>query len=166
MSKEFVGAYLFLDSLNKNSDLQRKQQEINRLKGEVQRQKQQAINATAFPGAGMVNRADYERLKEKIDFYEELLAGPLNVIADAIPKFKETYRKEQLLLSSWIVSQKAFKETAMKYGQIAGKTRDEIYAEGIAAEEDVLNGTTKFGNNIETSQLANEYKDELRKYSD
>ncbi|AJZ74983.1 hypothetical protein SG18_25960 [Pandoraea apista] len=114
----------------------------------------------------MVNRVDYERLKEKIDFYEELLAGPLNVIADAIPKFKETYRKEQLLLSSWILSQKAFKETAMKYGQIAGKTKDEIYAEGIAAEEDVLNGTTKFGNNIETSQLANEYKDELRKYSD
>jgi hypothetical protein len=167
MSKELIGSYLFVDNLYKGADLQRKQQEISRLKNDLQRQRQAAANANAFPNAGMVNRADYELMKEKVAFYEKLLTEPLNVIADKleakVPEFKENYDKEQLLLADWIVSQKAFKETAMKYGEMAGKTKDEIQKEGLNTEEKVLNSTTKFGNNVETSPLANELKDKLKK---
>lgn len=174
MSNEFIGTYLFVDSLYKNADLQRKNQQIDDLKNQLNKAKnkspviehvQTPMGGTVAPG--MVNKADYELMKEKVEFYEKLLNQPLNVIAqkleDKVPVFKENYEKEQLVLADWIVSQKAFKETAMKYGEMAGKTTDEIKKEGLNTEQNVLNSTTKFGNNVETSPLANELKDKLKK---
>lgn len=172
MSKEFVGTYLFVDNLYKNADLQRKNQQIEELKNKLNQPKSTPVTIDTKPtgisvAPGMVNKADYELMKEKVEFYEALLNQPLNVIAEKleekVPVFKENYEKEQLVLANWIVSQKAFKETAMKYGEMAGKTTDEIQEEGLGTKKEVLDGTTKFGNNIDTSPLANELKDKLKK---
>ena len=50
-------------------------------------------------------------------------------------RFRETYDKQQEMLADWIVSQRAFKELAMKYGALAGKTPEQINAEGMAAKK-------------------------------
>lgn len=164
MSKEFVGTYLFLDNMYKNADLQRKQQEISRLQGDMQRQRQAAGNANAFPNAGMVDRADYELMKEKVEFYEKLLAEPLAVIAGQVPAFKENYDKEQLVLADWMLSQKAFKETAMDYGVKAGKTPEQIHNEGIKNKEKILDDESNYGNSVSalSDNLKNKLKDKLK----
>lgn len=47
-----------------------------------------------------------------------------------------------------MVSQRAFKEIAMKYGIQAGKSVEDIALEADKAEEQVLTDSTKYGNNI------------------
>ena len=47
---------------------------------------------------------------------EALLSKPMAEIAAKNGRFRETYDKQQEMLASWIVSQRAFKELAMKYG--------------------------------------------------
>ncbi len=158
MSDEFAKGYLFVDSLYKNADLQRKQQEIDRLKSEANRRASAAT--TDFSGAGMIDRASYNLLREKVEYYEKLLTEPLAVIAGAIPAFKENYDKDQLVLAGWILSQKGFKEAAMKYGAMAGKTTQEIQAEGLANEATILDGKSEYGNNLVS--LAEHVKQKLR----
>jgi hypothetical protein len=162
MSKEFVGTYLFLDNMYKNADLQRKQAEIERLRGEANQSGNKHTGAIpVIPG--MVNKADYELMAEKVKFYETILQQPLEVIAeklaDKVPAFKENYEKEQVVLADWIVSQKAFKETAMKYGEMAGKSPEDIQKEGIKNENTILNDESKFGNKV---NLDPEIKEKLK----
>lgn len=165
MSDEFAKGYLFLDSLYKNADSQRKQHEIDRLREEVN--KPRMPGATGIPVVpGMVNKADYDLLREKVAYYEALLAQPLHVIASSllnkISSFSENYEKEELVLADWIASQKAFKEVAMKYGELAGKSADEIHREGTAAKVTVLTNKTKYENNIDGHEFANSYAVKLR----
>ncbi|ALS64562.2 hypothetical protein AT395_05805 [Pandoraea apista] len=108
----------------------------------------------------MIDRASYNLLREKVEYYEKLLTEPLAVIAGAIPAFKENYDKEQLVLAGWILSQKGFKEAAMKYGAMAGKTTQEIQAEGLANEATILDGKSEYGNNLVS--LAEHVKQKLR----
>ncbi|EKS9800426.1 MAG: hypothetical protein QM625_24035 [Ralstonia sp.] len=79
---------------------------------------------------------------------EALLSKPMAEIAAKNGRFRETYEKQQELLSNWVLSQRAFKELAMKYGALAGKTPEEIQAEGMAAKEIILNGQSQFGNDL------------------
>ncbi|NMV41762.1 hypothetical protein [Ralstonia insidiosa] len=104
--------------------------------------------------AGMEEAAwEFERrrrveLEEEVKQYKMLLSKPLHEIAAQNDNFRGAYEKQQEMLSNWVLSQRAFKELAMKYGALAGKTPEEIQAEGMAAKETILDGQSKFGNDL------------------
>ncbi|MHA6860384.1 hypothetical protein [Ralstonia pseudosolanacearum] len=86
--------------------------------------------------------------KNEAEKYKDLLSRPMHVIAEQSGAFKETYEKQQEMLADWIVSQRAFRELAMKYGKLVGKTPEEIKAEGMAAKEIILQGQSQFDNDV------------------
>ena len=86
---------------------------------------------------------------------EALLSKPMAEIAAKNGRFRETYDKQQEMLADWILSQRAFKELAMKYGKLAGKTPEEIQAEGMATKEIILDGQSQFGNTVTETEKAN-----------
>lgn len=112
---------------------------------ELERQQQAVRDAQRNAGMAEGNANFHRRRAEE---YEELLAKPMAEIAAKDGRFRETYEKQQELLASWIVSQRAFKELAMKYGALAGKTREEINAESDAAEKAILDDQSQFGNKV------------------
>lgn len=121
--------------------------------------------------AGMEEAAwEFERrrrveLEQENKQLKELLAKPMHEIAAKDGNFKGAYEKQQEMLADWIVSQRAFKEMAMKYGKLAGKTPEEINAEGMAAKETIINGKSQFGNiiNEETKAAAKRKKEHEEK---
>ncbi|WP_141718638.1 hypothetical protein [Burkholderia cenocepacia] len=77
-------------------------------------------------------------------------------------KLQETNDELRLSLADWIVSQRAFREVAMKYAALTGKTAKEVMAEGLATEEVVLTGGSKHGsNNVNEHSLVKPFKDRL-----
>ncbi|MCA8351449.1 hypothetical protein [Burkholderia cepacia] len=105
-------------------------------------------------------KAGAEFQRNRANELEALLAKPMAEIAAKNGRFRETYDKQQEMLADWIVSQRAFKELAMKYGALAGKTPEQINAEGMAAKETILEGQSEFGNtlNEETKAAAKRKK--------
>lgn len=101
--------------------------------------------------------------EETEEYYRGLLSKPMNEIAKHNGNFKETYEKQQVLLADWIVSQKAFREVAMKYGTKEGKTKEEINEEGLETKQKVLLNQSEFanGNNAQSSELASAKRQEL-----
>ena len=93
-------------------------------------------------------KAGAEFQRNRANELEALLSKPMSEIAAKNGRFRETYDKQQEMLASWIVSQCAFKELAMKYGALAGKTREEINAESDAAEKAILDDQSQFGNKV------------------
>ena len=65
------------------------------------------------------------KYKEEAEYYQKLLAKPMDEIAKANRSFKETYEAQMELLADWMVSQKAFKELAILFGIEKGLTPDE-----------------------------------------
>lgn len=102
---------------------------------------------TDFSTAGLIDRASYNLLKERLAYYEQLPTEPLGVIADQVPAFKENYDKDRLFLAGWILSRKTFKEAAMKCGAMCGKPSEQIHAEGMSNNATILEGTSAYGNN-------------------
>ncbi|NMV41763.1 hypothetical protein [Ralstonia insidiosa] len=104
--------------------------------------------------AGMEEAAwEFERrrrveLEKEVKQYKMLLSKPLHEIAAQNDNFRSAYEKQQEMMADWIISQRAFREIAMKYGAMAGKTPEEIKAEGAAAEQTILDGQSQFGNTI------------------
>lgn len=90
---------------------------------------------------------------EELKNYKELLSKPMEEIARQNGAFKETYMKQQELLAQWMLSQRAFKEIAMQYGQKLGKTPEQVVAEGEATKEAVKNNTTQFNNGLGQKEL-------------
>jgi|GEM_PF-6660817 len=80
-------------------------------------------------------------LKDKIEKATEqnLLSMPLEELAQRNPIFAKKHRAQQEMLADWMVSQKAFKELAIRFGKEKGMTKDEVIDQGIALGEDVLN---------------------------
>jgi hypothetical protein len=68
-------------------------------------------------------------------------------IAAANGDFKATFEKQQEIIADWIVSQKAFRELALDFGEQLGLSKDEIREKYTKAQADVLNNETKHGNN-------------------
>ncbi len=117
--------------------------------------------------AGLVKRANDEKIKkleaelkaksqtvvisETDEYYRNLLSKPMLEIAMVNGDFRGTYEKQQELLGEWMVSQKAFKEVAIKLGLEAGKTREEVTAAAKVEVDNVLNNQTQHGNNLAKS---------------
>ena len=86
-----------------------------------------------------------------IDYYRQLLSKPMEEIAAANGDFKATFEKQQEIIADWIVSQKAFRELAYEFGEKLGLSEDEVRAQVKDKKKDVLNDTTKYGNNASSS---------------
>jgi hypothetical protein len=71
-------------------------------------------------------------------YYKALLCKPLAEIAAQHSQFKEAYDAQQLIIADWMVSQKAYKELAIQFGAQLGKSKDEVFSEGLAKKIDVL----------------------------
>lgn len=78
------------------------------------------------------------KYKEEAEYYQKLLAKPMDEIAKANRSFKETYEAQMELLADWMVSQKAFKELAIQFGIEKRLTPDEIRDMVIKKRSDVL----------------------------
>jgi hypothetical protein len=95
-------------------------------------------------------------LKSEKEFFENLLSKPMKEIAEKSQSFKETYDEQQLVLSKWILSQKAYAETAIQIGIEAGKTKedvDKIYKDNV---KNVLANTTQHDNNASSNDVLKE----------
>lgn len=92
-------------------------------------------------------------LKNKVKEYEDLLSRPMKEIAQASGSFKKTYDMEQESMANWILSQRAFKETAMLVGIASGKSPEEIIQMAEEQKNTVLNNQSELGNNASTSPL-------------
>lgn len=96
-------------------------------------------------------------LKNKVKEYEDLLSHPMKEIAQANGDFKKTYETlvaaQDKVLANWIVSQKAFRETAKVLAKQLDKTPEEfteIYQSSVNA---VLTNQTQHENNGNESPL-------------
>ncbi|RSZ56417.1 hypothetical protein HF313_28720 [Massilia atriviolacea] len=76
-------------------------------------------------------------------------------ISEKNGNFKETYLQEQSVLAQWIVSQRAFKELAMKYGKALGKTIEDVLQESEISKEIVTSGRSELNNNVDSNVINN-----------
>lgn len=143
-----------LEKLGDNEKTQAKQSQTisdqNNKIADLEEQLKQAkkANDTSLP-APSGREMDLEKRVQELENIEELLSKPMKEIAQKSGAFKETYLKQQELMAQFIVSQRAFKEIAMKYGQALGKTPEQVANEAKQTEESVKNGQSEFGNNVD-----------------
>lgn len=148
-----------VDSLKK--DILERDKEIARLKVELKFAEDLVVEVQERERK--YSKSIKKESDELEEYYRGLLCKPMNEIAGHNVSFKETYEAQQVIFASWIVSQKAFKEVAMRCGAKLGKSVEEIIKEGLWAKELVLLNKSEFssGNNVLSSPLANEKKQEL-----
>lgn len=108
--------------------------------------------------------SEREKNKDEENFYKNLLSKPMREIAEIDNNFKLAYEKQQELLATWMVTQRAYKEMAIDFGLKLGKTKQEI-TEALVDEKisKVLNDETEHGNNAEESVLMTLYVEKLKK---
>ena len=95
-------------------------------------------------------------LESERQYFENLLSLPMREIAEKNNDFKKTYEEQQLLLAKWILSQKAYAETAIIIGMEAGKSKKEVeglYTQSVAA---VLTNSTQYENDAISNEVLKE----------
>lgn len=96
-------------------------------------------------------------LKNKVKEYEDLLSRPMKEIAQANGSFKKTYETlveaQDEVLANWIVSQKAFRETAKVLAAQLDKTPEEFIEIHQSSINAVLTNQTQHENNGNESPL-------------
>lgn len=97
-------------------------------------------------------QAKLSESQKEVEYYKNLLTKPMHEIADVNGNFQETYHQQQTILGEWMVSQRAFKELAIQLGIEAGRTKEDIVAEGMANKEKVLNNQTEHGNDFNQNE--------------
>ena len=137
----------YFDTLEKNTQIENMQAEINRLKLDSR--------PSGKPPEVVDLEEDVRKLEQERIQYEHLLSLPMREIAKKNYKFKETYFKQQQILTDFIVSQKAYKEIAMRYGSQMNKTPEEVEQDARQAHEDIQHDKSQFGNNLneETKEM-------------
>ena len=88
-----------------------------------------------------------EKLESDNAFLESLFTLPMHQMAEKNPHFKASHDAQQLALAKWILSQKAYAETAFVIGTAAGKSAEEINAIYKDSVSSVLANATKHNNN-------------------
>jgi hypothetical protein len=102
------------------------------------------------------------KLESEKEYYKNLIAQPMHIIAEQNGDFKKTYEKQQLKIASWILSQRAYKETAYKLGIELGKGPDEIQEDYQKNLTNVLDNNTVFNNDASTSPLLESKVEEIK----
>ncbi|MDP9155308.1 MAG: hypothetical protein M3O74_13770 [Pseudomonadota bacterium] len=140
MSKEFVAGYVAVDEMTKAGRIADQQNEIQGLKNDLDRAQKNNQTVGLPVTASRKDREELRELRERVALLEKREYFLIN-----------ESRKQEEMLFGWIVSQKAFKETAQVYGAMAGRTPEEIHREGLACKATILNGESIYGNNVEMS---------------
>ncbi|MHA6897997.1 hypothetical protein [Ralstonia pseudosolanacearum] len=91
--------------------------------------------------------------QQEVQAFKQLLARPLQEIAEANGDFKKTYELQQELLAEWILAQRAYKETATALGMQVGKTAEEVQQMASQNANAVLENRTEHGNDSTTNPL-------------
>lgn len=159
MFNDITGAKRIQDAKNDFVDWQIQQTEKkNQASADFRRQLEQ--NAINDKYENQLKNATEEilKLKNKNKKLEELLSRPLKEIAQENAEFKENYEilieAQKEIIADWILSQKAYKETAMILGMQLGKTPEEIKKMAESNEDVVLNNNSTIddGNNASSSK--------------
>lgn len=113
-------------------------------------------------------RKKEQQLEEALDdaeFFKALLSKPMHEIAAKHGGFKQTYEKQQELMADWMVSQKAFKELAIQFGQQLGLTKEEVLEKGKQGEMAVLDSKNnpEHNTNANNSNIIKPHVDKLKK---
>ncbi|MBX9676703.1 MAG: hypothetical protein K2V71_08900 [Methylotenera sp.] len=98
-------------------------------------------------------KAKIKALEDEVEYYKNLLTKPMIEIAALNNDFEETYHEQQTIIGEWMVSQRAFKELAIKLGIETGRTKEEVIQEGLANDVKVLNNQTEHGNDFNQSEF-------------
>jgi hypothetical protein len=122
------------DIENKNTQDNLKQEIENSTKKNADLQKTIQSAKVANLSLGHQNQL----LKQKIEYYEKLLAQPMQVIAEHNDDFKKTFEEQQTHLADWMVSQKAFKELAIQFGLEKELEPQDVIEMGLDKKIDVL----------------------------
>lgn len=82
---------------------------------------------------------DIRMLYDENEYLRSLFKLPFNEISEKNPDFQANYEKHVLRLGEWMVSQKAYKELAIQFGEALGKGLEEIKILAAEKEISVLN---------------------------
>ncbi|WP_419204159.1 hypothetical protein [Bordetella trematum] len=172
MSSEIISTALFLENDRLQTELLQKEQESSDIASKKEQENselkfklrhQETLRQNAEISNGERSR-QLDRSLNELREYEELLARPLHEIAARHGAFRERWEEQQLLLAGWMVSQRAFKDLAMKYGTKSGKTPEEIQNELDIAQDKVLNNNADFSqNNVKETDINDEIIEKLKK---
>lgn len=120
-------------------------------------------NASALAEKNQQLQRANEKLERDNAFLENLFTLPMQQMAENNPHFKASHDAQQLALAKWILSQKAYAETAFQIGVAAGKSAEEvlaIYKDSVAS---VLANATKHNNNAVGNPVLKAYADKIIK---
>lgn len=104
-----------------------------------------------------------DKLEGNNAFLESLFTLPMHQMAEKNPHFKAAYDAQQLALAKWILSQKAYAETAFVVGIAAGKNAEEILAIYKDSISSVLANATKYNNNAVANPILKAHADSIIK---
>ena len=102
-----------------------------------------------------------EKLESDNAFLESLFTLPMHQMAEKNPHFKASHDAQQLALAKWILSQKAYAETAFVIGTAAGKSAEEINAIYKDSVSSVLANATKHNNNAVGNPVLKAHADSI-----
>ena len=89
------------------------------------------------------SRENSDRAKANADsvwFYKKLLGQSMEEIAEISADFAETYYVKNQHMSDWMLSQKAFKELVLDFGDTLGLSEEEIMDEYLLRVSEVAAG--------------------------
>lgn len=116
----------------------------------IQRQSNARAEAQQAAADAEFLRRENKKLKNKINDAEDsesILSQTVEQLTNENKALKDSYEAQKEILKDWMVSQRAFKELAMKYGiDSLGKSQDEVMENFKEEKENVKNNTTKYGN--------------------
>ena len=141
-----VAQILFLSELDRQAEAKRLELERTNqtlrtaLEDSVkQADEERAQSQKALESEEDVSLALGYQLRRVRAHYAELLRQPLEVIAENNEDFKNNYEETQLQMSEWVISQKAYKELAIQFGEKLGYSVDQVIDLVFKTELDVLN---------------------------
>lgn len=108
-------------------------------------------------------RTENEQLQDENNRLKSLLSKPFKEIAQVSGDFKVAYEQQQDLLADWILSQEAFKETAIQFGIELGKSIDEVKEIVSENEMAVLENRTEHNNNADKYPTLAERREKILK---
>ncbi|MBC3935960.1 hypothetical protein H8K47_11360 [Undibacterium sp. CY7W] len=98
-----------------------------------------------------------EKAEQEARDVKALLSRPMREIAEISGDFQKAYEQQQQILANWILSQKAYRETAVQLGIAVGKTAEEVQDLVTQNANAVLENRTEHGNDSNTNPLVKEY---------
>lgn len=120
-------------------------------------------NVTALAEKNRQLQQANEKLERDNAFLESLFTLPMHQMAEKNPRFKASHDAQQLALAKWILSQKAYAETAFVVGIAAGKSAEEILAIYKDSVASVLANATKHNNNAVGNPVLKAHADSIIK---